>query len=75
MDRRLTLPVQELIRAHERLIGFATNYNGLPEDDCEAVLFYSRELIREVEMLCAERHHKHDSLAKRVAQMAESVAC
>ena len=67
MDRRLTLPVQELIRAHERLIEFAFNKHGLSEDDCEAVLFYSRELIREIEKLCSERHHKHDSLAKRIA--------
>jgi hypothetical protein len=67
MDRRLTLPVQELIRAHERLIEFASHKHGLPEDDCEAVLFHSHELIREIEKLCVERHHKHDSLAKRIA--------
>ena len=67
MDRRLTLPVQELIRAHDILIGVATNHNGLPEDDCEAVLFYSGELVREIDKLWEERHQKHESLAKRVA--------
>lgn len=67
MDRKLSLPVQELVRAHERLIRFASDHDGLPEDDCEAVLFLNGELRREIEKLCAERHHKHDSLAKRVA--------
>lgn len=67
MDRRLSLPVQELIRAQERLIRFSSDHHGLPEEDCEAVLFLIGELRREIEKLCVERHHKHDSLAKRVA--------
>jgi len=67
MDRKLSLPVRELIRAHERLIRFSSDHHGLPEEDCEAVLFFNGELRREIEKLCAERQHKHDSLAKRVA--------
>ena len=67
MDRKLSLPVQELIRAHEGLIRYSADHQGLVEDDCEAVLFFNGELRREIEKLCVERHHKHDSLAKRVA--------
>ena len=67
MNRKLSLPVQELIRAHERLMVFASDHDGLPEDDCEAVLFFNGELRREIEKLCPERHHTDDSLAKRVA--------
>ena len=64
MDRRLTLPIQELIRAFEGVSRFASDHKGLPEEDCEAVLFYARELIREMEAHCEERHHDHDSLKR-----------
>jgi hypothetical protein len=66
-NHKLTLPVQELIRAHERILNFATDHKGLPEDDCEAVLFYARKLISDIEEHCVERNHKHDSLAKWAA--------
>ena len=52
MDRRLSPQVQELIRASENVIGFASDNNGLREEDCEAVLFYARELIREIQPQC-----------------------
>ena len=48
MNRTLSLPVQELIRASERVIGFATNHKGLPEEDFEAVLFCAHELIHDI---------------------------
>lgn len=38
MNRTLSLPVQELIRASERVLLFAAKHNGLPEDGFEAVL-------------------------------------
>jgi len=38
MNRTLCLPVQELIRASGRVMVFATNHKGLPEEDFEAVL-------------------------------------
>ena len=41
---------------------FASNHEGLPEDECEAVVFCARELIGDIEQHCRERHHKHDSL-------------
>ena len=37
MNRTLSLPVQELIRATERVLVFA-NHKGLPQEDFEAVL-------------------------------------
>ena len=45
MNRTLSLPVQELIRASERVMVFATNHKGLPEEDFEAVLSCAHELI------------------------------
>lgn len=67
MDHNFTPPVQDFIRTLERLGQFATNHKGLPEEDCEAVLFYARKLIRDMEEHCVERNHKHDSLAKWAA--------
>jgi len=66
-DRRSTPLVRELIRAFEEVNQFASHYKGLPEDECEAVLFCARELIRDLESHCEERHHQHDVLAKRAA--------
>ena len=45
MDRTLSLPVQQLIRASERVITFATNHKGLTQKDFEAVLLCAHELI------------------------------
>ena len=48
-NRTLSLPVQELMRASARVIGFATNHKGLlPEEDFEAVLFCAHELIHDI---------------------------
>ena len=62
-----TLLVQDLIEAFERVSAFASDHKGLPEDQCEAVLFCARELIQDLEQFCRERHHNHDSLLKRAA--------
>ena len=67
MDRPVTLLVQELIRAFEKVSEFASDHNGLPEQECEAVLFCARELIRDLESHCAERNHQHDESQKRAA--------
>ena len=48
MKRTLSLPVQELIRATERVIVFATNHQGLPEEDFEAVLSCAHELRHDI---------------------------
>jgi hypothetical protein len=66
-DRKSTLLVQELIRSFEGVSEFASDHKGLPEEECEAVLFCARELIRDLESHCAERHHQHDNVGKRAA--------
>ena len=48
MNRTLSLPVQEFIRASERVLVFATNHKGLPEDDYEAILSCAYELIDDI---------------------------
>ncbi len=48
MNRTLSLPVQELIRASERVLVFATNHKGVPKDDFEAVLSCAYELIQDI---------------------------
>jgi hypothetical protein len=67
MNLTLSLPVQEFIRASERVMGFASNHKkSLPDGDCEAVLLYAYGLIREIEPPYMERH-QHDTLNKRLA--------
>jgi hypothetical protein len=48
MNRTLSLPVQELIRASARVLGFATNHKGLVEEDLEAVLSCAHELMHDI---------------------------
>ena len=48
MNRTLSLPVQALIRASERVLVFATNHKGLPEEEFEAVLSCAHELIYDI---------------------------
>src|SRR6476660_9458074 len=48
MNRRLSLPVQELIRASERVLVFATNHKSLPKDDVEAVLSCAYDLLHDI---------------------------
>jgi hypothetical protein len=66
-DRRSTLLVQELIRSFERVSEFASDYQGLPEEECKAVLLCARGLIRDLESHCVERRHQHNNLGKRAA--------
>ena len=67
MDRPVTLLVQELIRAFEEVSEFASDHNGLREQECETVLFCARELIRGLEAYCVERNHQHHDSQKRAA--------
>jgi hypothetical protein len=48
MNRTLSLPVQELMRASERVMVFAANHKGLPEEEFEAVLSCAHELIYDI---------------------------
>ena len=48
MNRTLSLPVEEFIRASERVLVFAANHRGLTDDDCEAVMSCAYELIRDI---------------------------
>ena len=51
--------VRELMRVSERLIGFAHQNNGsLSTDDCDAVLFYIKELEREIMPYCSAHHQE-----------------
>jgi len=50
--------VRELMRVAERLIGFAHQNNGsLSNEDCDAVLYYIKELQSEIMPYCSA-HHK-----------------
>ena len=49
--------VAELMRVSERLIGFAHQNGGLTEDECAAVLYYARELEKEVMPYCSQGQH------------------
>ena len=44
--------VAELMRVCEKLIGFAHQNGGLTDDECEAVVFYAKELEKEVMPYC-----------------------
>ena len=37
----------------ERIGQFASNHKGLDEDDCEAIKFHARELLRDILSNCA----------------------
>ena len=51
--------VQELMRVSERLIGFAHQNNGsLSNDDCDAILYYIKELQREIMPYCSAHHQE-----------------
>jgi hypothetical protein len=67
MDRRISLPVQDFVRAVEHLSQFAINHKGMLEDDCEAVLFHARKLISDLEEHCSQRNHRHDTFEKWAA--------
>jgi hypothetical protein len=48
--------VSDLMRVCEKLISFAHQNGGLTDDECEAVVFYARELEREVLPYCVKQH-------------------
>jgi hypothetical protein len=66
MDRTLSLPVQEFIRACERVMQFASNHNGLAEADCHAVIFHATALMGDLGAHCAAVH-QHDDSQQRAA--------
>ena len=66
MDRTLSLPVQEFIRACERIMQFGSNHSGLTEDDCHAVIFHATAIIGDLGAHCAE-FHQHNDGQKRAA--------
>ena len=66
MDRTLSLAAQEFIRVCERMNAFNSNHGGLPEADCEAVLFHALDLIRNVQRSCA-LSHGHDPFNREAA--------
>ena len=49
--------VRELMRVSERLIGFAhQNHGSLSNDDCDAILYYIKDLQREITPYCSAHH-------------------
>jgi len=44
--------VQELMRVCERLIGFAHQHDSLTEDECDVILYYAKELKKEITPFC-----------------------
>ena len=57
MERTVSLPIQQLINATDRVMVFATNHKGLTLEDFEAVMVCAYELIHEVKANHAlERH-------------------
>ncbi|HKP01421.1 MAG TPA: hypothetical protein VJU02_07310 [Nitrospiraceae bacterium] len=49
--------VRELMRVSERLIGFAhQNHGSLSNDDCDAILYYIKDLQREILPFCSAHH-------------------
>ena len=49
--------VQEFMRVCERLIGFARLNNGaLSNEECEAILYYAKDLQSEVVPYCKQHH-------------------
>jgi len=49
--------VRELMRVSERLIGFAhQNHGSLSNDDCDAILYYIKDLQREIMPYCSAQH-------------------
>jgi hypothetical protein len=44
--------VKELMRVAERVIGFAHQNGGLTEDECSVIMYYAKELEREMAPFC-----------------------
>ena len=67
MEYTLSLPVQELIRASERVITFATNHKGLTQKDFEAVLLCAHELLHQIKASRALDRPQRDIRKSRAA--------
>ena len=59
MERILSLPIQQLIDAADRVVVFATNHKGLTPEDFEAAMICAYELIHTLE--------RHDAIKKWAA--------
>jgi hypothetical protein len=46
--------IQELMRVSERLIGFAHREGELTNDECDAIMYYAKELEREMKPFCPD---------------------
>ena len=59
----LRAEVRELMRVSERLIAFARQNNGsLTNDDCDAVVYYIKELESEIMPYCSA--HNRDACSQ-----------
>jgi hypothetical protein len=52
MDVNIRPEIQDLMRVSERLIGFARRQGELTQDECDAVMYYAKELEREMTPFC-----------------------
>ena len=52
MNNDMRPEIQELIRVAERLIGFAHREGELTDAECDAIMFYAKELEREMRPFC-----------------------
>jgi hypothetical protein len=60
MNRSLSLPPQEFVRACERIIQFARNRQGLDEDDCYEVFTHALAVMEILGQYCEEYHQHRD---------------
>ena len=57
MEAELRTEVREFMKVCERLIGFARQSNGsLSNEECEAILYYAKDLQSEVIPYCQAHH-------------------
>ena len=58
MESELRTEVREFMKVCERLIGFARQNNGsLSNQECEAILYYAKDLQTEVIPYCQTHHN------------------
>jgi hypothetical protein len=53
--------IQDLMRVSERLIGFAHREGELTDDECSAIMYYAKELEREIGPYCPNHCEVPDS--------------
>ena len=46
--------IQDLMRVSERLIGFAHREGELTKDECDMIMYYAKELEREMTPFCQD---------------------